>query len=257
MRVLLVEPDYRRNSRSIREDIKTENPSKKRDDESLWYPPIGLMKLARFHKDRGDEVHFVYGCEGEGEIFNATESWDRIYITTLYTYHWDKIIETINYYKELVWGDIEKIFVGGIMASLLREDLAAKTGVNVIKGVLNSPKQIGLLGNRNIDLLPPDYSILDSRIYAINDTYYAYTSRGCINSCSWCGVPIIEPTFFTYIDIKSMMKKLRKEYGDKPKLKLMDNNVMASPFLGNIVSDLIDLGYGKNSYTDSEPKKAR
>jgi hypothetical protein len=256
-KILLVEPDYRRNSRSIREQVKTENPPKQRGDESLWYPPIGLMKLARFHKDRGDEVHFVYGCEGKGEIFNATESWDRIYITTLYTYNWDKIIETINYYKELVWGDIEKIFVGGIIASLLHKDLAAKTGVNVIKGVLNSPKQIGLRGNRNIDLLPPDYSILDSRIYAINATYYAYTSRGCINSCSWCGVPIIEPTFVPYIDIKSMMKKLRKEYGDKPKLKLMDNNVMASRYLEKIVSDLIDLGYGKNSYTDSEPKKER
>jgi len=257
LRVLLVEPDYRRNSRSIREHIKTENPSRKRDDESLWYPPIGLMKLSRFHKDRGDEVRFVYGCEGKGEIFNAAESWDRIYITTLYTYHWNKIIETINYYKELVWGDVDKIFVGGIMASLLSKDLAAKTGVNVIKGVLNSPKEIGLRGNINIDLLPPDYSILDSRIYAINDTYYAYTSRGCINSCSWCGVPIIEPKFVRYIDIKSTMKKLRKEYGDKPKLKLMDNNVMASPFLENIVSDLIDLGYSKNSYTDSEQKKAR
>lgn len=54
-----------------------------------------------------------------------------------------------------------------------------------------------------------------------------------------------------------MVKKLRKEYGDKPKLKLMDNNVMASPYLEKIVSDLIDLGYGKNSYTESEPKKER
>lgn len=259
LKILLVEPDYRRNSRSIREDIKSQNPTKKRDDESLWYPPIGLMKLARFHKERGDEVHFAYGCEGKGDLFNASESksWDRIYITTLYTYHWNKIVETINYYKELVRGGIDTIFVGGIMASLLRKDLAAKTGVNVIKGVLNSPKRIGLRGNTNIDLLPPDYSVLDSRIYAINDTYYAYTSRGCINRCSWCGVPIIERTFDPYIDIKSMMKKLRKEYGDKPKLKLMDNNVMASRYLEKTVSDLIDLGYGKNSYTDSEPRKAR
>jgi len=256
-KILLVEPDYRRNSRSIREQIKTEDPPKKRGDESLWYPPIGLMKLARFHKDRGDEVHFVYGCEGKGEIFNAAESWDRIYITTLYTYNWDKIIETINYYKELVWGDIERIFVGGIMASLLQKDLAAKTGVKVVKGVLNSPRRIGLHENRNIDRLPPDYSILDSRIYAINNTYYAYTSRGCVNRCSWCGVPIIERNFVPYIDIKSMIKKLRKKYGDKPKLKLMDNNVMASRYLEKIVSDLIELGYGKNSYTDSEPKKER
>ena len=259
LRVLLVEPDYRRNSRSIREQIRTGNPPKKRDDESLWYPPIGLMKLARFHKERGDEVHFAYGCRGKGDLFNASESesWDRIYITTLYTYDWNKIIETIDYYKGLVWGNTEGIFIGGIMASLLHKDLVAKTGVNVIKGILNSPKRIGLRGNTNIDLLPPDYSILDSDIYAINDTYYAYTSRGCVNRCSWCGVPTIEPRFLSYIDIKSMIKKLRKEYGDKSKLKLMDNNVMASSYLEKIVSDLIDLGYGRNRYTDTKPKRER
>lgn len=257
LRVLLVEPDYRRNSRSIRERVKIEDPPKQRDDESLWYPPIGLMKLARFHKERGDDVQFVYGCDGKVEIFRGAQCWDRIYITTLYTYHWEKIIETIDYYRELVWGDVEKIFVGGIMASLLDKDLAAKTGVNVVKGVVNSPKQIGLRGSRDIDVLPPDYDILDNRMYAVNDTFYAYTSRGCINSCSWCGVPVIEPRFVEYIAIKNMMKKLRKEYGDKPRLKLMDNNVMASPYLEKIVSDLIDLGYGKNSYTESKPRRER
>ena len=75
MRVLLVEPDYRRNSRSIRE----RNTTKKREDESLWYPPIGLMKLARFHKDRGDKVQFVYGCVEKRGLFDIAESWDRIY----------------------------------------------------------------------------------------------------------------------------------------------------------------------------------
>ena len=253
MNVLLVEPDYRRNSRSIRE----RNTTKKRADESLWYPPIGLMKLSRFHKDRGDKVKFVYGCVEKRGLFDITESWDRIYITTLFTYHWEKIIETINFYKEFVWGDTSKIFVGGVMASLFPKDLKKKTGVRVISGVLYSPEKIDLPGERNIDRLPPDYSILDKRLYAINDTYYAYTSRGCINNCSWCGVPKIEKRFVPYINIKGTINKLRREYGDKPKLKLMDNNVLASPYLKNIVNDLIKLGYGKNSYTNNEQHKRR
>jgi len=256
MRVLLVEPDYRRNSHSSIERAE-EKGSKHIADESLWYPPIGLMKLARFHKDRDDEVQFVYGCAEKRGLFDISESWDRIYITTLFTYHWEKIIETINYYKELVWGDTTKIFIGGIMASLLAKDLKKETGVNVIKGVLNSPRKIGIEGARNIDRLPPDYSILDKRLYAINDTYYAYTSRGCVNSCSWCGVPKIEKRFVPYINIRGTIEKLRKEYGDKPKLKLMDNNVLASPYLEKIVSDLIKLGYGKNKYTNSERPKER
>ena len=243
MRVLLVEPDYRRNSRSIRE----ENNAKKRNDESLWYPPIGLMKLARFHKERGDKVKFVYGCVEKRELFNIAESWDRIYITTMFTFHWDKIIGTIKYYKEIVWGDATKIFVGGVLASLLPRQLKDETGVRVITGTIHSPKKIGLLGSSNIDRLPPDYSILDNRLYATNDTYYAYTSRGCVNSCAWCGVPKIEKNYIPYINIKGMIKKLRKEFGDKPKLKLMDNNILASPFLNKIVDDLLELGYGKDA----------
>lgn len=215
------------------------------------------MKLARFHNDRGDKVQFVYGCEAKRKIFDIEELWDRIYITTLFTYHWKKIIETIKYYKEIVWGDTNKIFVGGIMASLLQEETAAETEVNVIKGILTSPKQIGFIGNKNIDLLPPDYSIVNNKLYAINDTYYAYTSRGCVNSCSWCGVPKIEPEFIPYIDIKENIKYLKSKYGDKPKLKLMDNNVLASPYLEDIVSDLIELGYKKNSFTESKPKKEK
>ena len=257
MRVLFVEPDYRRNSRSIRERIKKDNSSRKRGDESLWYPPIGLMKLARFHKDREDKVQFVYGCAEKRGLFDIAESWDRIYITTLFTYHWEKIIETINYYKEIVWGDASKIFVGGVMASLLSKELKKQTGVRVISVVLNSPEKIDLLGARNIDRLPPDYSILDNRLYAINDTYYAYTSRGCVNNCSWCGVPKIERKFVPYINIKGTINKLRREYGDKPKLKLMDNNVLASPYLEKIVYDLIKLGYGNNNYTNSERPKER
>lgn len=258
MKVLLVEPDYRRNSRSIRERVEATSPSSKRQaDESLWYPPLGLMKLATFHKERGDEVYFVYGYSQGRDLFGLSDSWDRIYITTLFTFQWEKTLKTINHYKNLVWGDTKKIFVGGIMASLLSDKVYQATGIYPVKGVIKSPEQINLPGAENIDLLPPDYDILDNRLYAINDTYYAYTTRGCENECAWCGVPILEPGGVYYIDIKKMLLSLRNEYGDKSKLKLMDNNVLASPELERIVEDLIELGYGRNMVTDTEPPKER
>jgi hypothetical protein len=105
--------------------------------------------------------------------------------------------------------------------------------------------------------LLPDYDLLDPNTYAINDTYYGYTSRGCVNSCPWCGVPRIEPEYIPYIDIKPTILALRAKYGDKPRLKLMDNNVLASKQLHRIVQDLEDLGYGRNQYTDTSPKKQR
>lgn len=266
MRVLLVEPEYRKLSTEAKKRAKERklNLKKKLSDEVLWYPPLGLMKLATFHKRRGDEFKFISGCDKflfeEPNLFSPGILWDRVYISTLFTFEWGKTIETINFYKDAVGGSVGKIFVGGIMASLMPDEIERETNVRPIEGIINSPQQIGLEGNENIDLLPPDYDILEdnyNNLYAINDTYYAYTTRGCTNHCQYCGVPTIEPSFIEYIDIKGMIRALRNEYGDKPKLKLMDNNVLASPKLEQIVEDLLDLGYGRGQYTNKNPKSLR
>ena len=252
---------YRRSSASFIKTVTNPENKKKYDDESLWYPPIGLLKLATFHRNRGDEVRFVIGCDktvfSEADLYSDAKLWDRIYITTLFTFDWKNIINTINFYKDAVGGSVHKIYVGGIMASLMPNDIYEETGIQPIKGVLDSPQKIGLDGNDNIDLLPLDYSILDNRIYAINDTYYAYTTRGCKNKCKWCGVSDIEPDYFDYIDIKPMIQQMRARYGDKSRLKLMDNNVLISKRLKDIVNDLVELGYGRGKTTETTPPRTR
>jgi hypothetical protein len=257
MRILLVEPDYRKQ----RPHAAAEAGKQRSGDETLWYPPLALMKLARFHKDRGDEVQFVYGCDKsmlpDESLFDSRALWDRIYITTLFTFHFEKIVRTIQFYVEAVGGTVYKVFVGGIMASLMADDLCRATNVVPFTGILHSPRAIGLDSDVDIDLLPPDYSLLDSNVYAIRDTYYAYTTRGCINKCPWCGVPRLEPEFVPYIDIKPIVRSLRDQYGDKANLRLMDNNILASPFLSRIVDDLVELGYGRGQYTNTNPKRQR
>lgn len=262
MKILLVEPDYRHGSASFRKTAMDSNTQKKRDDESLWYPPIGLLKLATFHKRRKDEVTFVNGCDksvlNEADLFSHELLWDRIYITTLFTFDWKNVIDTINFYKRAVGGSIHKIYVGGIMASIMPNDIYEETGIQPIVGILDSAHKIGFEDDdTNIDALPPDYTILDPRIYAINDTYYAYATRGCTRNCQWCGVPDIEPVYCEYIDIRPMIRELRELYGDKSRLKLMDNNVLASPELEQIVADLVELGYGRGQKTDTVPPRTR
>ena len=185
--------------------------------------------------------------------------WDRVYITTLFTFHFDKIVETIRFYIDAVGGTVGKVFVGGIMASLMAEDIYRATNVNPIVGILHSPRALGLddEGDIDIDTLPPDYSLLDPTIYRIHDTYYGYTTRGCTNCCPWCGVPRIEPKYQPYINIKPIIRELREQFGDKPNLRLMDNNVLASPMLAQIVQDLIELGYGRDEYTETKPRRQR
>lgn len=255
MRILLIEPDYRHGSSSFVKNA-TAPGAKKLDDESLWYPPIGLLKLATFHKRRGDEVRFVVGRDKdavkEQDLFSHELLWDRIYITTLFTFDWKNVVETIEFYKEAVGGSTGKIFVGGIMASIMPNDIYEETNIQPIVGILDSARKIGFDEDTDIDALPPDYEVLPPNIYAINDTYYAYATRGCTKKCPWCGVPDIEPVYCEYIDIKPMIYELRALYGDKSRLKLMDNNVLASPNLEQIVADLVELGYGRGQKTKPE-----
>ena len=214
MRILLVEPQYRK-TRAKQPGSPPPKPGAPRDDSTLWYPPLGLMKLSRFHKMRHHDVKFVSGCDPslfeETGLFGPGKRWDRVYITTLFTYHFDKIVETINFYKEALGGTTSRVFVGGIMASLMPKAIFEATGVQPKCGVLRSPEQIGLSGSDDIDRLPPDYSpdLLDPTKYAINDTYYGYATRGCKNRCPWCGVPMLEPEYVPYIDIKPMIYALR------------------------------------------------
>lgn len=260
MRILLVEPDYRHGSASFVKSA-TAPDAKKRDDESLWYPPIGLLKLSTFHKRRKDEVKFVIGRDKaavkEEDLFSHELLWDRIYITTLFTFDWKNVIETIEFYKKAVGNSVHKIFVGGIMASIIPQDIFEETGIQPIIGTLNEPGKIGLPGDEEIDSLPPDYDILDNRIYAINDTYYAHATRGCKRKCPWCGVNDVEPEYCNYIDIKPSILEMRELYGDKSRLKLMDNNVLASPQLEQIVNDLVELGYGRGQKTNEPIPKTR
>lgn len=257
MRVLLVEPEYRAGSKK-HVSVRTGNLTR-RDDETLWYPPLGLMKISTFHKNRGDEVEFVIGTSKkirlDGPSFDRL--WDRVYISSLFTFNWKDLISTVEYYKDAVGGSTHKILIGGIMASIIPEEVFEETGIYPVTGILHSPQQIGLEGNENIDLLPPDYELVEKSLYAVNDTYYGYTTRGCVNRCSWCGVPSIEPDYVPYIDIKPMIRTMRERYGDKARLKLMDNNVLASPHLEQIVKDLRELGYGRGEYTVNGSKRLR
>ncbi|MHC1591425.1 MAG: radical SAM protein [Candidatus Helarchaeales archaeon] len=252
MKILLVEPDYHRGK---------PKPYKPLNDEVLWYPPVGLLKLAFYHRRRGDDVTFISGCEpsiiAQPSLFHPGSHWDRIYITTLFTFQFDNIVKTIKFYLDAVGGTVEKVFVGGIMASLMPDELYKATGVYPVSGLLTSARMIGFKDDTNIDQLPCDYSVLDSERYAINDTYYGYTTRGCTNKCPWCGVPIIEPQYFSYIDIKPFVLAMRKEYGDRAVLRLMDNNFLASSHLTQLVDDLLELGYGRGESTDSNSQKAR
>jgi len=219
--ILLIEPDYKNK-----------------------YPPLGLMKISQYHKIKGDKVVFFKGLSSN----LRKEKWDRIYITTLFTFYWNKTIRTIKYYKESV-NDLSNIYVGGVMATLLANDVEKETGIKPIKGLLNQPKMLGYDDDIIVDTLVPDYSTLNqiNYIYPTNNAYIGYMTRGCPNSCPFCAVHTLEPVFKDYIPIKEQIKKIDEYYGPKKDLLLLDNNVVASKEFHKIIEEIKELGFEKGA----------
>lgn len=228
MRVLLVEPNYKNK-----------------------YPPMGLMKISTYHKMLGDEVRFVKGFDPEVD----EEVWDRIYVTTLFTFDFDKDVQTINHYKLLV-NDISDLYVGGIMASLMPDKIVASTGIersHILTGLFTDTSVVGDDNNINVDELPLDYDILEQidYKYPAGDNYFAYTTRGCPNHCSFCAVPILEPNFRVTNNIIDQIKTIDEKYGPKQHLLLLDNNVLNAVDLKGLVDDLCTAGFGRGAkYVD-------
>jgi len=209
------------------------------------FPPLGLMKISTYHKELGDTVKFVKGYHSEV----AFDFWDRIYISTLFTYHWKITIDDILSYKHLLHGDISRMFIGGILASLMPDELWRATGIKPITGVLDKPGVLMDDNNYIIEDMIPDYELFDGTNikYMLLDSYFGYSTRGCIHKCDFCGVPILEPTFVEYKGLKPYIKKIDEKYGVKQHLVLFDNNILASKYFKQIIKDIIDLGFHKGA----------
>jgi hypothetical protein len=223
------------------------------------YPPLGLMKIAQYHGRHGkrDRVRFI---KGEDRT-TLNEAWDRIYVTTLFSFEYQKIAQTIDFALEVANGQADKVFVGGIAASLMHERFLQEPrwhGVRFIKGLLSAPPAVALQlddfseelyaddkGGRPIEDLVPDYGILDQTTYKypVRDAYFAYTSRGCIRKCHFCGVPKLEGWQRDTESLTALVKAIDALYGPKKDLILMDNNVVASPRFKDIIAEIRDLGF--------------
>lgn len=296
-RVLLVEPGYRNK-----------------------YPPLGLMKLATYHRKRGDCVRFFKGdlrrlvveiyadtviekfysiddridwrcyknpiskfiqygrsallidITSLSSVFSPSISmwlkyyhkayrtgktedcalWDRICVTSLFTFYFKITIETIELCKRLV-RDKNDVIIGGVMASLIPDEVEDATGIRPIVGLLDAPGVLDSWDRTIIDQLTPDYSILEEIDYQYpeHDGYYGYTSRGCVRKCDFCAVPTLEPEFKEYLNIAKQLELVDETYGARRNLLLLDNNVLASKKFSEIIKDIRANGFAKGALFES------
>ncbi len=189
------------------------------------YPPLGLMKISNHHKRRGDEVLFCKGTRAEVR----DQNWDVIYVATMFTYHWKTTVDTIKFYQRNKQGAPVK--VGGVLASLLANDLERETGIK---------PHVGLY--EEVDRLPPDYHLFDGVYeYPVHDASIGYTTRGCIRDCRFCAVRQLEPEYIPYIPLKNQIDRTKKD------LILLDNNVLASDEFPRIIREIKEYGFQKGA----------
>src|SRR6204780_2050590 len=83
------------------------------------YPPLGLIKIAQYHgpRGKGDNVRFIKG--EDQSVLDHT--WDRIYVTTLFSFEFARIAKSIDFALETANGCADRVFVGGIAASLMHD----------------------------------------------------------------------------------------------------------------------------------------
>lgn len=218
------------------------------------YPPVGLMKIATSHRLAGDDVFFVRGTKSNVRALG----WDRIYITTLFTYHWKKAVETIRFYQR----DGAPVLVGGILATLMPDELHAATGVEPHVGPYRGEAMllerlvchdkdlvsiVDYVRKWGVDALPPDYGLIGSANVPyrtmLDSSYIVRSTRGCTRHCPFCAVDRIAPEFLPAIPLTQIVRYIASRWGERCNLLLLDDNFLLSPEKEGIVDEIRSLGF--------------
>jgi len=196
MNVLLVEPGF---------------PIPPKSKNHRDFLPIGLLKLASYHKHKGDCFRLIRGNEDIGGFIP-----DEVKITSLFTYWSQFVWESVAFYKKRFPN--AKVIVGGIYASLMPEHCKKSGCDEVFVGINDEAEKY----RPAYDLVDVDYQII-------------HASRGCIRRCDFCGTWKIEPTFTFKRSIKEEIRSNR--------LIFYDNNLLANPNITKLLLELSETTY--------------
>jgi len=176
------------------------------------HPPLGLLKLAAYHRQLGDTVELVRN--GWGFVCKPPH---LIYVTSLFTYAWKPVHEAVRFYR--VAFPKVPIILGGIYATLMPEHAELSGADEVRTGLVEEVE----------DLLP-DYSLVPECKASV-----LFASRGCIRRCPFCAVPMMEPVLKARTSIASL---ICPGHG---KVILWDNNFLGTPYWRDVVGELKEL----------------
>lgn len=177
------------------------------------YPPLGLLKLASYHKNKGDTVELVRGNT------IPSKKPDCIYVTSLFTWAWIPVHSSVRYYK-MRYPDIP-LHVGGVYVTLLPEHAQLSGADYVHKGIIPE-----------VEEYMPAYDLVPEWNGSI-----IFASRGCVRKCGFCAVPKLEgsPKY-----LKTEIRHLI--YPKHTRLIFNDNNILGNSNWKTLFDEIIDIG---------------
>jgi len=164
-------------------------------------------------------------------------------------------LKTIKYYGTAV-NNPKDIIVGGTAVTLLPQYIRSKTNVTVIEGLLDRPNMLGI-GSKAIAKLIPDYSIIEAvpdYEYFPADAYFTKITKGCIRSCKFCAVPILERKFGFLKDLRRQIEDVNERHGEKQNLVVMDNNILGIDRIQSIFDDIAKVGFAAGAMKNGKKR---
>jgi hypothetical protein len=185
------------------------------------YPPLALLKLASYHRVKGDTIELVKGCT------YPKHKPDLIYVTSLFTWAWRAVWTSVRYYKR-IFPDTE-VWLGGIYASLLPRHAEISGADQIYTGIFEEAEN-----------LMPAYDLIPEW-----DGSIVFASRGCNRRCPYCAVWQIEGKINSCVEsLKHMI------YPAHTRIILWDNNILQSPYWYEIFEELVWFGQVKGIRVD-------
>ena len=127
---------------------------------------LGVDKIARYHRLRGDEVY-----AGSWAPLMLVD-WDKFYFSVIFTWDIPSMVSQVNMVRS--WG--KEVEIGGPAATFMHKYIHTHTGIEPHRGL-----------DARFEHVPGQYSL-------------TFTSRGCPHRCPWCGVKKVEPEAIEYDD---------------------------------------------------------
>jgi len=166
--------------------------------------PIGLLKLASYFRNLGNEIQLIRGNRA-AEFYP-----DEIYITSLFTY-WSRFVkDSVSFYRENYPN--AKINVGGIYATLMPKHCKVYTLCD----------EVFIGQHAEADRCLPAYDLVDV------DYQIIHGMRGCTRKCPFCGIWRIEN--LSYKNEEEIKKEIIKN-----KIVFYDNNILVNPHIEQIL----------------------